>query len=150
MKILNLYLFRTHLKEKYTIGNLYHIYSDVKDKNINILSKGYLCDTLEDKFRGNNLKDKKVYGETCIPEGNYQVKMTYSNKFKKELPELLNVPYFEGVRIHSGNVPEHSLGCILCGENKLVGKVINSTIKTNEVISLIKKADESYITIRNI
>lgn len=103
MKILNLYLFRTHLKEKYTIGNLYHIYSDVKDKNINILSKGYLCDTLEDKFRGNDLKGKKVYGETCIPEGIYQIKMTYSNKFKKELPELLNVPYFEGIRIHKGN-----------------------------------------------
>lgn len=150
MKILNLYLFRTHLKEKYTIGNLYHIYSDVKDKNINILSKGYLCDTLEDKFRGNNLKGKKVAGETCIPEGNYQVKMTYSNKLKKELPELLNVPYFEGVRIHAGNQPSQSLGCVLCGENKLVGKVINSTIKTNEVISLIEKADECYITIRNL
>lgn len=150
MKILNLYLFRTHLKEKYTIGNLYHTLSDCKNKNMNILSKGYLCDTLEDKFRGNNLKGKKIKDETCIPEGNYKVVMTYSNNFKKELPELLNVPYFEGIKIHSGNIPEHSSGCILCGENKLVGKVINSTIKTNKVISLINKADESYITIRNV
>lgn len=150
MKILNLYLFRTHLKEKYTIGNLYHVLSECSNKKMTVLSKGYICDTLEDKFRGNNLKNKKVYGETCIPEGLYSVKMTYSAKFKKELPEILDVPYFEGVRIHSGNVPEHSLGCILCGENKLVGKVINSTIKTNEVISLIKLADECNITIRNV
>ena len=150
MKILNLFLFRTHLKQNYTIGNLYHTFSDCKGKNMNILSKGYLCDTLEDTFRGNNLKGKKVYGQTCIPEGNYKIKMTYSNKFKKELPELLNVPYFEGIRIHQGNKPEDSEGCLLCGENKLVGKVINSTIKTNEVISLIEKADETYITIRNL
>lgn len=150
MKVLNLYLFRTHLKEKYTIGNLYHTLSDCKNKNMNILSKGYICDTLEDKFRGNNLKGKKVYGETCIPEGTYEVKITYSTKFKKELPEILNVPFFEGVRIHSGNIPEHSLGCVLCGENKLVGKVINSVIKTNEVIALIKLADLCYISIRNV
>lgn len=150
MKILNLYLFRTHLKEKYTIGNLYHTLSDCKNKNMNILSKGYICDTLEDKFRGNNLKGNKVYGETCIPEGNYQVKITYSSKFKKELPDLLNVPFFEGIRIHKGNTDKDSQGCILCGENKLVGKVINSTIKTNEVITLIKKADICDITIRNV
>ena len=115
-----------------------------------VLSKGYLCDTLEDKFRGNNLKNKKVAGETCIPEGLYTVKMTYSTKFKKELPEILDVPYFEGVRIHSGNIPEHSLGCVLCGENKLVGKIINSVIKTNEVISLIKQSDLCDIAIRNL
>lgn len=115
-----------------------------------VLSKGYLCDTLEDKFRGNNLKNKKVYGETCIPEGLYTVKMTYSNKFKKELPELLDVPYFTGIRIHNGSKPEHSEGCILCGENKILGCVINSVIKTNEVISLIRKADLCDITIRNL
>jgi hypothetical protein len=117
---------------------------------MNILSKGYLCDTLEDKFRGNNLKDKKVYGETCIPEGTYRIVMTYSPKFNKELPQILNVPFFTDIYFHSGNIPEHSEGCILCGENKIVGCVINSVIKTNEVFSLIKKADLCDITIRNV
>jgi len=150
MKMLNLYLFRTHLKEKYSIGNLYHIFSDCKGKNMTILSKGYLCDTLEDKFRGNNLKDKKVYGETCIPEGLYKIVMTYSPKFNKELPQILNVPFFTDIYFHSGNIPEHSLGCVLPGENKIVGRVINSVIKTNELIALIKKADESYVRIKNV
>jgi len=150
MKMLNLFLFRTHLKEKYTIGNLYHIYSDVKDKNINILSKGYLCDTLEDKFRSNNLTGKKVYGETCIPEGTYRIVMKWSNSFKRMLPQLQNVTFFTDIFFHSGNTPKDTKGCILPGENKLVGTVINSTIKTNEIIALVEKADESYITIRNV
>lgn len=150
MKILNLYLFRTHLKEKYTIGNLYHTLSDCKNKNMNILSKGYECDTLEDKFRGNDLTYTKVPGETCIPEGTYRIVMTWSNHFKKMLPQLQDVPFFTDIFIHSGNTPKDTKGCVICGENKVVGAVINSTIKTNEVISLIEKADESYITIRNV
>lgn len=150
MKILNLYLFRTHLKEKYTIGNLYHIFSECKGKNMNILSKGYLCDTLEDKFRGNNLKDKKVYGETCIPEGTYRIVMVWSNHFKRMLPQLQNVLFFTDIFFHSGNTPKDTKGCILPGENKLVGTVINSTIKTNEIIALVEKADEAYVTIRNL
>lgn len=150
MKILNLYLFRTHLKDKYTIGNLYHTLSDCKNKNMNILSKGYLCDTLEDTFRGNNLLNKKIAGETCIPEGNYKVVITYSPKFKKYLPELLDVPFFSGIRIHSGSSAKDSAGCILVGKNKIVGMLVDSFLTMIGVQSLIEKADECYITIRNV
>ena len=150
MKILNLYLFRTHLKEKYTIGNLYHTLSDCKNKNMNILSKGYICDTLENKFRGNDLTYTKVAGETCIPEGTYKIVMTWSNHFKKMLPKLMEVPFFTDIFIHSGNTPKDTKGCVITGENKIVGAVINSILKLNEVITLIQKADLCDITVRNV
>lgn len=132
-------------KETYTIGKLY-------------IDGKYVCDTLEDKDRGlkqtmplEEIKQKKVYSQTAIPEGKYQVVWTYSNKFKKCLPLLLNVPGYEGIRIHSGNTENDTSGCLLLGQNKVVGKVINSVITCNKVLPMIKNACESekvYITIQ--
>lgn len=70
----------------------------------------WFCYTLEDKVR-----DAKIYGETAIPYGTYDVIVTMSARFKKPLPLLLNVPNFSGVRIHSGNTKENTEGCILVG-----------------------------------
>lgn len=72
-------------------------------------------------------KEKKIYGETAIPTGTYEVRVTWSPKFQRNLPLLLGVPHFEGIRIHRGNLPKNTLGCILVGENKVKGMVINST-----------------------
>ena len=132
---------RIALRDTYTIGKLY-----IDDK--------YICDTVEDKVRDINKNgvfdngEKKVYGETAIPYGTYEVKWTYSPRFKKYMPELLNVPNFSGIRIHSGNTAADSLGCIIVGENKVVGKVINSRATVNKLYPIIEKGcKEGKVTI---
>ena len=129
---------------KYTIGSLY-------------INKDYFCDTIEDKDRELNdsmtedeIKRIKVYGETAIPYGTYKIDMnTISPKFKDrswakpyggKLPRLLDVKGYEGVLIHVGNIAQDSLGCILVGENKQVGRVINSTATFNRLMNILLKA----------
>ena len=74
-----------------------------------------------------------------------------SPKFKRELPRLLNVPHFEGILIHRGNTDKDSSGCILLGENKIKGQLINSTKYEVELTKIIKaelsKRNKVYIEI---
>lgn len=105
---MKLKLQRTFKAETYTVGKLF-------------IDGVYFCDTLEDKVR-----DVKIKGITAIPTGKYKVQITMSNRFKKLMPLLINVPNFEGVRIHSGNTSEDTEGCILVGKNSEPGKVTNS------------------------
>jgi len=69
------------------------------------------CVTLEDVVRG-----AKVYGETAIPAGRYPVKITWSVKFQREMVAVEDVPGFTGIRIHSGNDADDTLGCVLVGK----------------------------------
>ena len=72
------------------------------------------CWIIEDQDRQlENNPDAKVYGETCIPRGTYKVIITFSNRFQKELPLLVDVPGFSGIRIHGGNTHLDSHGCLL-------------------------------------
>ena len=136
---------RRFFGEEYTIGTM------------SINGKRF-CDTLEDKNRDINHNGKfdngesKVYGETCIPFGTYDVIVTMSPKFKRELPKLLNVPSFDGVLIHRGNTKDDTAGCILIGENKVKGKVINSTPYEIELVKQCKAAikNNEQITIEII
>lgn len=98
------------------------------------------CDTLEDRVRDLAGGEAKVPGETAIPEGRYKVIVNRSPKFGRDLPRLLDVPQFEGVLIHRGNTAEDSAGCILVGENKVEGKVINSTPYEEKLVALCKAA----------
>lgn len=95
-----LILERKYKQKDYTIGNLYR-------KNTAKSTPVFMCNILEDTVR-NPITTKinafiKVFGETAIPYGTYEVVRSFSPRFKKVLPELLNVPHYTGVRIHSGN-----------------------------------------------
>ena len=85
---------RIYKGEDYTIGELY-------------IDGVFICHTLEDKVRILNSYEDKVYGETAIPIGRYKVVLSYSNRFKRILPEILNVDFFKGIRIHEGNYADY-------------------------------------------
>ena len=149
MKVLTFYLLRNYLKENYTIGNLYCTGIELEGKKTRMIEEQFLCNILEDKFRGNDLSKKKVPGETCIPEGTYEIKLVYSPHFKRMLPKLMSVPFFTDVLIHVGNTPQDSRACLLPGMNKEVGKVLNSKMYEDIIVEKIKQYDIITITIKN-
>lgn len=112
----------------------------------------HLCDTLEDRVRP---EGEKIYGKTAIPEGIYEMVLSYSPRFKKILPEILNVPNFTGIRIHCGNSSADSSGCILVGtwDGEKEDWISDSKIAFNELMSLLQKAADNKekvaITINN-
>ncbi len=94
------------------------------------------CFTLEDCVRSG----PKVYGKTAIPEGIYNVVITPSNRFKRDLPLLENVPGFDGIRIHPGNTAEDTEGCILVGTVKAADSVLHSREAFNSLFAKIKES----------
>ena len=86
------------------------------------------------------IKKIKIKGNTCIPYGTYNITITYSPRFKKNLPLLNNVKGFDGIRIHSGNKPQDTEGCLLPGFNKVKGQVIDSRVTTDKLIVQIQQA----------
>ena len=78
----------------------------------------FFCYTLEDVVRedGRPVSEWKIKGSTAIPRGSYVVKLTFSNRFKRVMPQLMDVPGFEGIRIHAGNTDVDTDGCILVGK----------------------------------
>ena len=108
--------------------------------------------TLEDTDR--RLEEdinRKIRGKTAIPTGRYRVIITWSPRFKRDLPLLVAVPGFDGIRIHSGNTPNDTEGCILVGKTKGNDFVGQSRAAFNEVFSAIQSAldqnDEVFIAI---
>jgi len=100
------------------------------------------CYTLEDKER-----DVKIKSETAIPKGTYKVIINQSNRFKKLLPLLLNVPNFEGVRIHPGNTNHDTEGCILVGRTRSKDFVGQSRKAFESLFAKMKLAKEITLII---
>jgi hypothetical protein len=102
----------------------------------------FQCYTLEDKER-----EVKIKNETAIPKGTYKVIINRSNRFKIDLPLLLNVPNFEGVRIHSGNSNHDTEGCILVGTSRLTDYLANSRKAFKNLFEKLKLASNIEIEI---
>lgn len=129
-------LHRHYLGKEYTIGKLF-------------IDGVPFCDTLEDVVRDRNkdgdLNDPgegKIYGQTAIPYGVYRVVVNMSPKFKRLLPRLLDVPHFEGILMHNGRHKDHTLGCILVGENKVKGQVIDGKIWEKKLVEILLNVQE--------
>ena len=144
--------------KEYTIGELF------VNEEATLSKTTKVCDTLEDTFRllpktcpntpkgvGCNCKEK-VHGKTCIPYGTYTVRLSYSNRFRRILPEVLNVPHFLGIRLHSGNSSKDTEGCILVGTKSKGDWVTASRVAFNKLYKLLQTAEknkeEITITIR--
>lgn len=151
LKDMKINIRRIAKKNTYTIGKLY-------------IDGEYFCDTIEDKDRGlkkemtiAELQNRKIYGQTAIPAGTYNVTMkVQSPKYSKRvsyawckgyLPRLLDVPAYDGVLIHAGNTAKDSAGCILVGRNKVVGKVLNSMVTLKALYAKMKQAKSITLTI---
>lgn len=128
---MKLKLIRNKFLKDCTIGTLL-----IDDRDVGIY-------TLEDAVR-----EFKVPGATAIPYGTYKVIVTYSNRFKRELPLLLNVPNFEGIRIHPGNSSGDTEGCILVGKEwNGTDFILQSGKAFAELFDLIKKSPQTEIEI---
>lgn len=129
-----LILKRDYKKNQYTIGNLY-------------LNGKWICNTLEDKVI-DLTKEKKIYGETAIPAGSYEIIHHVSPKFGKCL-WVLNVPYFQGILFHAGNTAKDTHGCILVGINKQKGMLMSSRMTLNFLLKELEGIDDIELIIEN-
>lgn len=149
---MKLLLKRVTPDKNYSIGHLY-------------IDGEYFCDTLEDKDRGlfqemskSNIESIKIYGKTAIPTGQYKITLnivsprfaerSWAKPYGGKVPRILNVKGFDGVLIHPGNSIDDTLGCILVGQNKQVGKVLNSQETFHKLYKrLLEDKDNIWITI---
>ena len=134
-------LVRIAFKDTYTIGKLY-------------VDDTYFCDVLEDVDRGldssmleSEILEKQVKGQTAIPTGHYVINITYSPKYRRMMPLLLDVKGFSGIRIHSGNSSKDTEGCLLVGKNKQVGKVLESRDTYQRLFKMMQGQKEITIDI---
>jgi hypothetical protein len=122
-------------KAEYTISKVY------------INGRYFGCNALEDTDRGllqamqiAEIQKRKIKGKTAIPRGYYDVKVTWSEKYQRNMPLVVDVPGFSGIRLHSGNSAKDTEGCILFGKNDKVGWISDSRYWTDKIYRLINTA----------
>lgn len=147
---MRLLLKRTFKGAEYTIGHLYYEYNG---------QMVYFCDTLEPIDRGLKktqseavIRSRKVDGKTAIPRGTYAITLkVQSPKFRTRywakfcdgyLPTILGVPCFSRVLIHVGNTVNDTQACVLVGNNRLKGKVLDSALTFERLYKKLKAADD--------
>lgn len=143
---MNCILVRNIFNDKNTLGEL------------SIPEIAFHCYTLEDKDRDlyqqtplTDIAKTKIHGQTAIPYGTYEVAITYSNRFGKLMPQLLDVPGFAGIRIHVGNNESNTEGCILVGADRGDDVLFRSREAYNELfsaLSVICKKEKVFLTIQ--
>jgi len=126
---------------------------------LTVAGSPFNCLTLEGKDRGltksmtlQMISDIKVQNHTAIPAGRYEVIINYSNRFKRDMPLLLDVPGYAGVRIHPGNTDADTDGCILLGKIQLNADFIEESREAfAEFFPLLQQAiaqkERAFITI---
>jgi hypothetical protein len=146
---MNLFIKRRWFTNISTIGELY-------------IDTHWQCYTLEDKMREKFDQEKhlwiwrhefKIPAMTAIPSGHYQVIVDFSNRYQRPMPHILNVPDFEGIRIHPGNTAQDTEGCILLGRGKQPDFVTHSRDAFNEFYEKLNHGLEQgkvFLTIENV
>ena len=128
---MNLLLIRRWPKATCTIGEL-------------LVDGAWFCFTLEDVER-----PEKIPGETAIPAGRYKVIITHSQRFDRELPLLVDVPGFTGIRIHAGNTDADTRGCILVGKRTLENAIGESRAALDDLMEKLRVQGEIWISVEN-
>lgn len=126
---MELKLIRKIFTEKSTIGEL----------SINGVMECYILEDKDRKLEAGGIKIKEL---TAIPRGRYEIIISYSNRFKTYLPLLLSVNQFEGIRIHSGNKPEDTEGCLLPGSTISKDWVSGSKTAFNNLFKKLKAVEK--------
>ena len=148
---MNFTLQRKYFKDTYTIGDYSRDDRPIK-----------LCETLEPPVRElvdlnhdgdfDDPGEGKIWGETAIPCGTYELVIKFSPHFKRDMIYLEDVPGFSDIMIHGGNTSKDTKGCILVGENRVKGQVVNSRYWEAVIKNLVREDEEngikSYLTIK--
>ena len=146
---MNFEVHRIYFKDTYTIGRFF-------------VDGQYLCETLEDKVRElhdinhdgdfDDSGEGKIYGQTAIPCGRYKVGLYWWKKHQRFAPILKSVPGFTGILIHAGATAKDTEGCILVGQNKERGRLVNgpyfATVITQKVKECVDRKEDVYITVK--
>lgn len=124
-----------------------HTHNETSTEGSLYINDNFFCYTIEDRVRakpGEWKKELKVYGKTAIPYGTYPVLVTWSNRFKRPMVGIFNVPDFEGIRIHWGSSELSSAGCVIISykADNEHDKLINDKQATEDLIKIIEEAQK--------